>query len=53
MGKMWYIFKEMLYLMKNERMYILFFIFLAMLMVAILVYQVTPVAVVTFIYAGV
>ncbi len=53
MRKMWYILTEMLYLMRNERMYILFLIFLATLLVAILVYQVTPVAVVTFIYAGV
>ena len=53
MRKLWYISTEMLYLMRKERLYLLALIFLALLLVAFFVYHVTPVAIVTFVYAGI
>ena len=53
MRKLLYIFKEMLYLMRKERLYILAFLFMVLLMVAVLVYHVTPVAIISFVYAGI
>jgi hypothetical protein len=53
MKKMLYILTHIARLVVRERLWALSFILLALALVAFLVYQVTPVAVVTFIYAGI
>jgi len=53
MRKMLYILKEVVRLIRRERLWTLAFVLLALVLVTFLVYQVTPVAVVTFIYAGI
>lgn len=53
MRKMLYIFRQTVRLLVRERLWTLSIALLALVLVAFLVYQVTPVAVVTFIYAGI
>ena len=53
MRKLIYLVKEMWYLMKKERLYALGFVLLVLLIAAFLVYQVTPVAIISFVYAGI
>ncbi len=53
MRKLLYIVREMIYLMRRERLWLLGFVLFALCLVAIIVYQVTPITVVTFIYAGI
>lgn len=53
MRKLLYIIREMLYLVRQERLYSLAAVLLLLTVVAFFVYQVTPISVVTFIYAGI
>ncbi len=53
MNKTLYILREMFYLIRKERLYALAFLLLVLCLVTFLVYQVTPVTIVTFIYAGI
>ncbi len=53
MKKTLYIIKEMFYLIRSRRIYTLAFLLLVMCAVSFFVYQVTPVTIVTFIYAGI
>jgi len=53
MRKILYILKETWYLIRKERIYFLAFLLLMLCLVSFLVYQVTPVTVITFIYAGI
>jgi hypothetical protein len=53
MRKLWYITREMVYLMRQQQLYVLALIFLVLILVAFFVYQVTPLAIVTFVYAGI
>jgi len=46
------IFKEIFFLIKKEKIYFLAPILLALLFIAIMVYQVGPAVIVAFIYAG-
>jgi hypothetical protein len=51
--KFFYICREMIYLVRTERMWLLAIALLFLSILALVVYQVTPLAVVTFIYAGI
>jgi hypothetical protein len=53
MRKLLYILREMIYLMRKEKLYALAVVLFVLILVALFVYQITPVAVVTFIYAGI
>ena len=53
MKKTLYIIKEMLYPIRTRRIYALAFLLLVLCAVSFFVYQVTPVTIVTFIYAGI
>lgn len=53
MRKLIYIVREMVYLIRKERLWLLGFVLILLCLVAIVVYQVTPITVVTFIYAGI
>lgn len=53
MRKLLYILREVFRLIRQERLYSLTFVLVVLAVVAFFVYQVTPVAVVTFIYAGI
>lgn len=53
MRKILYIAREMIVLMRRERLWLLSFVLLMLCLVAIIVFQVTPITVVTFIYAGI
>lgn len=53
MGKVIYIFKEMIFLIKRHKMYFLAPIFLVLALLAFLVYYIGPAAIVSFIYAGI
>ncbi|MFH1466525.1 MAG: hypothetical protein ABIO70_19225 [Pseudomonadota bacterium] len=53
MKKILYMVREMIYLVRQERLYALALLLLLLAVVAVLVYQVTPLTVVTFIYAGI
>lgn len=53
MRKLHYILVQTVRLIVRERLWTLSVVLLALALVAFLVYQVTPVAVVTFIYAGI
>ena len=53
MRKLLYILREMIYLMHKEKLYVLAVVLFVLILVALFVYQITPVAVVTFIYAGI
>jgi len=52
-GKTRYLIKEMWYLVRQEKLYMLALLFFFLAVVAFFVYKVTPITVVTFIYAGV
>ncbi len=53
MRKILYIVKEAFYLVRKERLWALSVVFLLLAVVAVIVYQVTPITVVSFIYAGI
>jgi len=53
MGKLTYIVKELVYLIRKERLFMLTFILLVLAAVAFFVYHVTPITIATFIYAGI
>ncbi len=53
MRKFVYIVREMIHLMRKERLWVLSFVLLVLCLVAVIVFQVTPITVVTFIYAGI
>jgi hypothetical protein len=53
MRRILYLMKEMFYLIRKERLYSLALILMVLLIVAFFVYQVTPIAIVTFVYAGI
>jgi hypothetical protein len=53
MKKILYILKEMLYLIKNHKLYILCPILIILAILAFLVYYIGPAVIVSFIYAGV
>lgn len=53
MKKLLYILKEVFRLVRQERLWSLTVVLVLLAVVAFFVYQVTPVAVVTFIYAGI
>jgi hypothetical protein len=51
--KILYILRESLYLVRRERLWVLGAVFVLLAVVAFFVYQVTPITVVSFIYAGI
>ena len=53
MRKIIYLVRELFYLIRKDRLYLLAAVFLFLVFLTVLVYQLTPAAVVTFIYAGV
>ena len=53
MNKIKYIIKEMLYMVKKHRLYILIPILLALMIIALLVFYIAPAITISFIYAGV
>ncbi len=53
MRKIVYILKEAWYLIRQEKLWVLSAVFLLLAVVAFFVYQVTPITVVSFIYAGI
>ena len=53
MRKILYILRETWYLIRREKLYFLGFLLVMLVLVSFLVYQVTPVTVITFIYAGI
>lgn len=53
MRKIVRIVREMLYLIRHQRLYAMAAVLLLLALVTFLVYQVTPLTVVTFIYAGI
>jgi hypothetical protein len=53
MRKILYLLSETWYLIRKERLYALALLLVVLCLVTFLVYQVTPITVVTFIYAGV
>ena len=53
MKKILYILKEMLYMIRKEKLFFLLPIFIALALLAFLIYQIGPAIVVTFIYAGI
>jgi len=52
MRKIAYIFKEMLYMIKRQKLYFLAPIFIILALLAIIVWYIGPTVVVSFIYAG-
>ena len=53
MKKILYIFKEMFYMIKRQKLYFLAPILTVLVLLAFLVYHIGPAAIVSFIYAGV
>ncbi len=53
MKKTLYILREMLHLIRSQRLYLLAFVLLLLCVISFFVYQVTPITIITFIYAGV
>lgn len=53
MKKILYLLREGWYLVRSERLYSLAFLLLLLCLVSFLVYQVTPITIITFIYAGI
>ena len=53
MKKTLYVLREMLYLIRTRRLWVLGFVLLVLCLVSFFVFQVTPVTIVTFIYAGI
>lgn len=53
MNKTLYILREMFYLIRTRRLWVLAFVLLVLCAVSFFVFQVTPVTIVTFIYAGI
>jgi len=53
MKKILYILRETWFLIRKEKLYFLGFLLFALVLVSFIVYQVTPVTVITFIYAGI
>jgi hypothetical protein len=53
MNKIMYMLKEMGYLVKKHKLAFLAPIFIALVLLAVLVYYIGPAAITTFIYAGV
>lgn len=53
MRKILYILRESFYLIRQERLWVLSAVFLLLVVAAFFVYQVTPITVVSFIYAGI
>ena len=53
MEKVLYIFRELFYLISRHKIYFLAPIFITLAVLAVLVYQIGPAAIVTFLYAGI
>jgi hypothetical protein len=53
MKKIMFIFRELFYLLQENKNYVLAPIFIALAILSLLVFYVGPTAIVTFIYAGV
>lgn len=53
MKKLWYILKEMLYMIRKYKLYFLAPVFLILLILALLAFYIGPSIVISFIYAGV
>jgi hypothetical protein len=53
MKKIWYIFKEMLHMIRKHKLYFLAPIFLLFLILALLCFYIGPSVVISFIYAGI
>jgi hypothetical protein len=53
MRKLLYLVRELVYLVRKDRLYLLSAVFLFLVLLTVIVYQLAPAAVVTFIYAGV
>lgn len=53
MRKVWYILKEMFFMIKKHKLYFLAPILIILAILAFLVYYIGPAAIISFIYAGV
>lgn len=53
MKKIWYIFKEMLYMIKRHKIYFLAPLFIIFVILAAVAFYVGPSAIISFIYAGI
>lgn len=53
MTKIGYIMKEMLYMTRKHRLYVLLPLFMVLALAALLIYNVGPAVIISFIYAGV
>jgi hypothetical protein len=53
MKKIFFILKEMLFMLKKHKLYIVAPVFILLALLAILIYQVGPAVIITFIYAGI
>ena len=53
MKKVWYILKELGFLIRKEKLFFLAPIFIILALLAFLVYTIGPATILTFIYAGV
>jgi hypothetical protein len=53
MNKIWYILKEMLYMIKKHKLYFLAPIFIIFVILAVLAFYIGPSVVISFIYAGI
>ncbi len=53
MKKVWYILKEMFYLIRSHKLYFLAPILITLALLACLVYYIGPPVIISFIYAGV
>lgn len=52
MGRIWFIFKEMLHLIRAHKMYVIAPVLLTLVILALFAFILGPTAVLTFIYAG-
>ena len=52
MRKIWYIFKEMMFLIRRHKLYFIAPLLIVLLVLVVLALYVGPTAIVTFIYAG-
>lgn len=53
MTKIGYILREMLYMTRKHRLYVLLPLFMVFVLAALLIYSIGPAVIISFIYAGV